>query len=75
MVYDLNVKIRPESDPVYDLTAIDSRFGNRCMEHQAVPPERSEYIPNEDMLDDALTQSRMREVTIFRHCHLAKYLA
>jgi hypothetical protein len=24
-VYDLNAKILPESDPAYDLTAIDSR--------------------------------------------------
>ena len=31
-------------------------------------PKRSQYISYEDMLDDTLTKSRMREVAIFR-CH------
>ena len=32
------------------------------------PPERPQYIPNENVLDDTFAESRMREVTIFaRH--------
>jgi hypothetical protein len=39
----------------------------------AESPECAEHISNENMLDDALAQRRMREVTIFRRHDASRY--
>jgi hypothetical protein len=50
-----------------EFRAQDLHVGNTAV------PERAKYISNKDVLNDAFTQSRMGEVTIFRRHAASRY--
>jgi hypothetical protein len=58
----------------YYVIAMRIEFGAQDLHiGDAASPERPQHIANEYMLDNLLTESRMREVTIFRRHGTSRY--